>query len=125
MNVKIFGREPAFWVGFIEAVLAMLLSLNRWSLTGEQVAAIMAVVTAAFGVYTAYVTQNVGLAILIGFSKAVMGLAAAYNFNLSTDQTSAVIGLITLVAGAFNRQTTSPVVEPSLASGGQVMPMAP
>ena len=41
--VRIFGREPAFYVGVIEAALALILSWNVLGLTSNMVGGIMAV----------------------------------------------------------------------------------
>lgn len=108
-----FG-EPAFWVGLIEAVLALLLSLNLFDLTAETVSLIVAVVVAALGVYTAFVTRDTLLGVGIGFAKAALALGAGYGLALSTDQTAAVLAVITIGLGAYQRTQTSPAARPSL-----------
>lgn len=111
--MKIFGREPAFWIGVLEAVLALVLSWHKFGLTGENVGAIMAVVVAAFSVYTAWVTRDTMLGVLVGFVKALIALAAAFKFELSVDQVAAVIALTTIIAGGFNRTQTAVLKNPT------------
>jgi hypothetical protein len=116
-SVKIFGREPAFFVGVLEAVLALLLSWHKFGLTTMDIGAIMAAVVAAFGVYTAWVTRDTLLGVGIGLAKAVFALALVYNVSLSPDQIAASIGLITILLGSFQRTQTSPLVTPTFTNG--------
>ena len=107
---RLFGREPAFWVGLIEAALALVLSFNLWGLTTDMIGGIMAVVTALTGVYVAYVTRDTMLGVLVGLSKAVIICLAAFQVTLTEGQTVAIIGLVTLLGGAFNRSSTAPAI---------------
>lgn len=111
--MRLFGREPAFWVGLIEAGLALLLSLNLFGLTHELVSLVMAAVVAGLGVFTAWVTRDTLLGVGVGFAKAVLALAAGYGFSLSTDQTAAVIALLTIALGSFQRTQTQPLATPT------------
>ena len=111
--MKIFGREPAFWAGVIEALLALLLAWHQFDLTAENVAAIMAVVVAVFGVYTAWVTRDTMLGVLVGLSKAIIALLAAYKLELSVDQVASVIAFVTIVGGVIQRTQTAPLLNPT------------
>lgn len=109
--MKIFGREPAAWVGLIEAVVALLvITVLHW--TNEQTGLVMAVVVAAAGLYTAWVTHDTLLGVVIGFTKAVLALLIGFGVELSPELTGALIGLVTVVLGLFNRQQTYPVSDP-------------
>lgn len=110
--VQIFGREPAFWTALIEAVLSACLAAGGSGLTSKRIALIMAVVTAAFGVYSAYVTKDSMLAVGVGLAKAVLALLVGYGLKLSADQVSTVIAIVTIVLGAYHRSQTSPLVTP-------------
>lgn len=101
--MKLFGREPAFWVGLVEAVLALLLAWNALGLNPEQSAAILAVVTAAFGFFTAYRTRQTLLAIGVGLAKSILILFTAFGLEFSENQTAALMALIAFVLGAYNR----------------------
>lgn len=115
--MKIFGREPAVIVGFIEALLALLLSFGLLKFIGintkEEVGIVMAVVSAVLGVYVAYVTSETLLAAVIGLTKAVIALLAMYNLQISLDQTAALLAFITLAITFFQRTQTSPLTNPS------------
>lgn len=114
--MKIFGREPAALVGVIEGVLAVLLSFGLFDLHQNQVAAIVAVVTAGLGLVTAYATRDTMLGVLVGFSKSVLVLAAAYGLNLSDQQTAGLIAVITLLAGYWHREHTMPLLRGSFST---------
>lgn len=111
----IFGREPAAWVGLIEAGLALAV-LTFLHITSDQTALVMAVVVSLFGIYTAWVTKDTMLGVVVGLAKAALALAIGFGFSLTPDVTAGLIAFVTVAMGLFNRQTTSPVVvvpEPS------------
>lgn len=112
-KVQVFGREPAFWIGVIEAALAMLLSWNALPFNGDQIGGIMAVVVAGLGVYTAYVTRDTMLGVLIGLTKALFILGAAFGLHFTENQTASLIALITIVAGGWQRTQTAVSLRPS------------
>jgi hypothetical protein len=112
--MKIFGHEPAWYTGLFEVALVLLLSFHTLGLTADSVAAIMAVVTAAFGFYTAWVTKDTLLGVGVGLLKAMIALAAAYKFNFSADQVAGIIGLASVLLAGFQRTQTSAVAKPNL-----------
>lgn len=111
--MKIFGREPSFYTGLLEAGLVLLISLHQFELSAEKIALIMAVVTAVLGIYTAWVTRDTLLGVGIGLVKAVVALLAAYKLELSADTVTAVIAITTILLGAFQRTQTKPVSTPN------------
>lgn len=116
-NVLILGREPAAFVGLIEAVLATLMAFAI-GISQDTFGPIMAVVTAAFGVYTAWATKDTLLGVVVGFVKAVLVLAAVYGLTLTDAQTGAVTALVTVVLGFYQRTQTSPIsTAPSIPAG--------
>ena len=108
--------EPASLAGLAEAVLALLLSLSMLGLSNERVGLIMGVVTALAAVYTAYVTKETLLAVLVQLVKASAALAAGYGFELNPATTAAIIAIVTVVAGFYQRTQTSPLVDPSFTN---------
>jgi hypothetical protein len=111
--MKIFGREPAAIVGLIEAALVLSLSFGLFNLTQDTIGIIMAVVSAAFGVYLAYVTNETLLGAVVGLTKAVIALGAVYGLALTTEQTGAAIAFITLVMSFWQRTQVTPMDHPS------------
>lgn len=107
-KILIFGREPAAYVGVIEAALALAVAF--WApITQHQVGLIMACVTAAFGLYTAIATHDSFLAVAVGLAKALIALGIGFGLNLTDVQSGAMIAFVTIALGFFNRQTTTPV----------------
>jgi hypothetical protein len=106
--MKIFGREPAVWVGFIEASLALLVALSLVNIDHEQTALIMAVVVSLFGVLLAYLTKDTMLGVLVGLTKAAIALAVGFGLTLSAEVTASIIGFVTIAIGFFQRTQTSP-----------------
>lgn len=111
--MKIFGREPAAFLGLISGALALLLSLNLFGLTAETVGLIMAFITAAVGVVTAYVTKDTMLGYLVAAVNAGFALFAGYGLEASPELTAAAIGLVTVIVGFYQRTQTSPLAKGS------------
>lgn len=113
MNSRlIFGREPAAWLGLIEAVLVGLMAFSL-GVSQTTFGPIMAVVVALFALYTAWVTSETMLSVIVGLSKSALVLGAVYGLTLTDSQTGAIIGLVTIVAGFVNRdRTAAPVPAP-------------
>lgn len=118
--VTIFGREPAIWVGLIEAALVLTLSFTAF-ISSEQTALVMAVVTAAAGFYVGWATKDVGLARVIGLIKAVTALLVGFGFNLTDAQNGAILAFVSVGFALINRDRTSPVADPVDPSPQQVI----
>jgi hypothetical protein len=118
--VKIFGKQPAFWLGLVAGFLAFLLTLDdvarELALTDERVGGIMAVLFGLLGVYEAWVVRDTMLAALAAAGKAVIALLLAYGLEVSPDTAAAALGFLALLGGAFVRDRTSPLVVPSFRS---------
>lgn len=114
---KIFGREPAFYAGLLEALLAMLLSFGMLGFIGiddaQGVAVVMAVVQGAIGLYVAYVTKDTLLGIGVTALKAAVALLAYYHYDLNEMQLTTLVAVLTIALGSFHRTQTSPAVVPS------------
>lgn len=108
----IFGREPAFYVGAIEAALVVALSFNIWHLTTDTIGIIIAAVSAVFGLYVAWVTHDTLLGAGIGLVKALIALFVVFGLTFTQDQSVAIIGAATILLGMFNRTQTSPIAPP-------------
>lgn len=107
-SFKILGREPAFFVSVVESALALILTFGLFNLDQETVGVIVAAVAAALGLVTAYATRTTLYSALVGFAKAVLILAVTFGAPLTDNQTAAAMALISLVAGAYLRDRTSP-----------------
>src|SRR6478736_4134139 len=111
-KVAIFGREPAVWVGLIEGVLATLLAFGL-GITQESYGPWVILVSAIAGVVTAYLTKDTMLGALTGLGKAFITWLAVYGLALSDQQTGAVIALVPLFVGIWQRTQTSPAAPPA------------
>lgn len=111
--MKIFGREPAMLIGAIEAGLVLVLSFGLFDLTENTVGLIMAVVIAAFGLYSAYVTSETLLSGVIALLKAGLALFAVYGFSLTPEQTGALIAAVSVFFALYTRTQVSPLENPS------------
>jgi hypothetical protein len=118
--MRLFGKEPAFWVGVVQAVLVLFMSWDQMKdalgLTDLRVAAIMAVINGLAALYLAFVVRETMLGALTEVAKALFGLLLAYNLVLSPGLMSAILGLIAIVGAGFLRTQASPLVKPSFTN---------
>lgn len=116
----IFGKQPAFWLGVLQAALAFVLTLHQLRdelhLTDERVGTIMAVLFALLGIYESWTVRDTMLAALTAAAKAVIALLIAYRLEVSPDTAAAVLGFVAILGGVFVRDRTSPLVVPSFKS---------
>lgn len=126
---KIFGREPAFIVGVVEATLAMLISFGALRGIGidgpEALAVVMAVVSGGLGLYVAYVTKDTLLGATLAFLKASVTLGAFYGYAMTESQMASVVAVVSLLVGAYQRTQTGPAVLPSFDLGQHSVEVPP
>ena len=121
-SIKIFGREPAVWVGVIEAFLAVLLSFGI-GISDTSYGPIMAVVVALGGFVTALGTKDTLLGALIGLIKAGLVLVAVYGVTITEQQQGALIAAVSVMFAFYQRTQTSPIANPVDPSPAQVVPV--
>lgn len=105
--MKIFGREPAFYVGVIEAVIAILVTFQLEFLTQAQAGLTVAAVVAVGTVVSAWATQDTLLAALVGATKALLVLGVGYGAPLTEEQVGLISGLVLVVGSGWLRNQTS------------------
>ncbi len=114
--MKVFGREPAFYVGVIEAVIALLVTFKLDGLSQEQAGLWIAVAVAVGGAITAWATRDTALAALVAVVKASLVLAVAYGLHVSDEQIGLIAAAVTTIGAGWLRTQTSPV--PTAVSNG-------
>lgn len=106
----IFGREPAAWIGLLEAAVVLAIAFPL-GVDQEVLGPVMAVVTAAAGAYTAWATKDKALGYIVGLVKSLAILVAVFGLTLTDAQVGAVVALVTVGFGFLQRSQTAPVVE--------------
>jgi hypothetical protein len=103
---KFLGREPALWMSLAGSAI-MFFSAFVFPLTAEQQGTLNAVVTAAFGVATAYLVASDGMqAAILGFIKGILALAIAFGWHLAPEQQVIIMTLASALSALFVRQTS-------------------
>lgn len=112
MSFRIFGREPALYLGVISGALSLAVTLGV-GLTADQAGAWTAAVSAVFAAVTAAVTRPVAPAAFTGLVTVVASLLAAYHFNVSGGTVAAVNATVLAVLTLLTRGQVSPKPIPS------------
>lgn len=110
--MKIFGREPAIYIGAIEAIIALLVTFNFSGLSNAQAGVIVALVVAIGGLVTAFATKDALLAAITGVVKAALIVGVAYGLHISQEQMGLVLGIVAALGAAYVRTQTAPVATP-------------
>ena len=106
-QIKIFGREPALWMGLAGALATWLVSLGLDWLNAGQATAIVTFLSA---VVIAATTRPVGPALFVGAVAAGAALFAEYNLNVSD---AFVTGLGAIILAGFALFGIRPQVTPA------------
>lgn len=122
--ITIFGREPAAWLGLLEALIATLV-VFRLGITFEASVLLMAFVSAAIGAYSAWATKDTMLGVIVGLVKSGIGLWSYYGLQLDEQQVAAIVTVSAVLVGFYQRTQTSPVAAPVDPSPEQVVPVDP
>lgn len=108
-----FKRDPSIYIAAIAAVLGVFVSLGLKGLSAEQAALIMATITAAGGVWTAFHTRPIPPSIFTSFLGAAALLLAAYDLNVSQEFLAAVQVAVSSLVGILTWQSVSPTASPA------------
>jgi hypothetical protein len=118
--MRIFGREPALWLALAASVISgigtFVVHLNI-----DQEGALNGVVAAIIGLVVWKLTSDGGPALILGFVKALIVLAAAFHFNMSTDRQTILMTLVSAVVAMFVRTQVGAPVPPPAATASPVV----
>lgn len=121
--VKVFGREPAVLLGLIGSAVALFVVIfgGALGLTGDFTAIAMAVISAALGFYSAWVTKDTLLGVSVGLVKAIISLGLYFGLDVPVETQAAVMLFVEAFIGFYQRTQTSPVSDPVDPSPAQVV----
>ncbi|WP_041837082.1 hypothetical protein [Actinosynnema mirum] len=95
--MKVFGREPAYWLALVSSVVAFV-SAAVLPLSVEQQGVLNAAAAALFGVLTAWTLAGERLvAALVGLGKALVAAGLAFGLALAPEVQSTLMVLVELV----------------------------
>lgn len=117
---KIFGRDPALWAAlFASAISALGTFAFHFSI--DQEGALNGVFAAAMGIVVWAVTKDGAPALILGFAKALILVAAAWHFNIPTDQQTILMTLLSAMVAMFVRTQVGAPVPPPAATADPVV----
>jgi hypothetical protein len=116
---RLLGREPVVTVSTVVALLIAVLPVFGWSteVTGTVAGAL---VVLGGAVEAALVSVDRVLPLLVGVGKAVLAVVAAFGVHLPDNWVSAIMALLTVIAGLAVRQQVGAVEPPRDRHGRQV-----
>jgi nicotinamide riboside transporter PnuC len=106
--MRIFGREPALWLGLIGALVSTIGAFFI-HLTTDQQGVLNAVAALVVGLLVAWSTHDGQSAAVLGLIKGVLALAVSFGAHLSPDSQAVLYTLAAAVVAMFVRtQATAP-----------------
>lgn len=106
--VRIFGREPALWIGTIASSLSLGTALGFPGLSQGQVAAIVAALNAVALLFMAWAVKPIGPAVFTNVVAALAALGVAYGFDVSSEVIGAVNFVVLTALSLITRGQVSP-----------------
>ena len=122
-GVRIFGREPAVILAFIEAVLMTVVAVfgRQLGLDGGFTVVVLALCSALLGAWSAWATVDTRLGAVLGAFRALLALLLYFGFELNVETQAAISALIAAGLGMWQRTQTTPVADPVSPSPEQVV----
>jgi hypothetical protein len=106
--MKLFGREPAFWLALLASLLQALTAFGL-DVDGQLQAIITAIVTAVFGIITAVMVGDGIIAAATGLAQAFISLFLYFGLDWSAEDQTKVLAFLTLALGLWVRdKVTAP-----------------
>jgi hypothetical protein len=107
--MKIFGREPAVWLGFATSALA-LLAAYVVHLSTDQQGAIVAVIAGVLGLATAVIVRDGIVAAVLGLAQVVLSLGLAFGAHIDAGHQALIMAFVASAVSMFVRtQVIAPV----------------
>lgn len=88
--MKIFGREPAVWLGFIASVLGLIVAFGVGGLTEDQASVIVTAIAAVGMAVAAVFTRPFVPALVTAAVVAVGGMLLAFGIEVSAEVVASV-----------------------------------
>lgn len=107
--MKIFGREPAVWIGAIEAVIAVVVAFNV-GLDQQAATILITFIGIVGGGLTAWTTTNSHLSIVVTVFKALLVMAVGFGLTVTDAQIGLLAAVLVTIGALFNRTQNSPEV---------------
>lgn len=112
---NVYLRDPSAIIAVL-ASLAQVLVVFNLGLTNETAALVIAAITAAGGIVTAVsVSKEKLIAAITGFAQSFFALLLGFGVELAAEQVSALMAVVTVVAGLFLRTQVLAKVRPEEA----------
>ncbi len=108
-------REPALWIAVLTAILTALVTFGVPGLTPDLSTAIVAVVAAAGGIWTAIRTRPIAPGLFSGLITSLAVLAAGLGLDFAPEQVAAVQLVFTTILTLIARGQIEPVLDPNAA----------
>lgn len=102
--MKILGKDPAFWLGVAQGVIAVLVSFG---LPDDLAVVVTTIAAAVTGVLVAWTVKDTLLAALLALVQAVAGLVVYLGYDLTEAQVATILGALGVVLGGWLRTQTS------------------
>lgn len=111
MNLKIFGREPALWIGLIYSALTTAATFVPQ--LGGFDARVQALLTAIATAALAWKVRPIAPAIFSGVIIAMADLAARFGLHMSDRQVSAIVAFVAVGVVLHTRSQGTPADDPA------------
>ena len=109
---KLLIREIMFWVGAVNALVALLVSMKWLDWSPEQTSGVLAAINAVFAVIGALATRPFPVPLLTGAMTAILTMGAGFGLHITDEQVGMWNALLVTVFGALASLRTSP--EPAI-----------
>lgn len=112
MKFTILGREPVVWLGALQAVLAVLVTLPDLGITETVAGWVIVGVSGVFTILEAAMTRPVVVSALAGGVRTVLSAAVFFGLPLGEQTSAALVAAFTFIMGMVLSNSVTPAADP-------------
>jgi hypothetical protein len=112
VKFTIFGREPVVWLGALQAVLAVLVTLPALGVTEAIAGWVLVGVSGVFTILEAAMTRPVVVSTLAGGVRTVLTAAVFFGLPLGEQTSAALVAAFTFIMGMVLSNSVTPAADP-------------
>lgn len=113
--MKIFGREPVFWLSGVQALLAIAVAFPVLGITPDVAAWVVTVATAVLAAAEAWLVRPFTVGVMTAATKASLAALVMFGLPIPTGLDAALVALGTFVMGVLMAPNVTPAAAPDRA----------
>ncbi|MEV0237549.1 hypothetical protein [Nonomuraea sp. NPDC050786] len=110
--MRIFGREPVFWLSGLQALLAVAVAFPVLGITPDMAAWVVTVATAVLAAAEAWLVRPFTVGVMTAAIKASLAALVMFGLPIPTGLDAALVAFGTFIVGVLMAPNVTPAASP-------------